>query len=262
MTGGDMKVKVSRIATISVALTVVALIAIALGALGAHFEWLPVFPGFMIFSFGLLIGVLSFFLGGMGILRTRPGSGRIGRNLAAFAFVVGGGLTMLAVGLAVPGNQTPVINDITTDRKDPPVFVTAGNLPENRGQDLSYPASSFSPLQHVAYPDIAPLELEISPDAAFARSQEIAVGLGWNIHTTDSASRTFEATDRTAFFHFVDDIAVRVRPTRTGALVDIRSRSRMGKGDLGTNALRIRSFLKSFDQNKDANLPVGNSQND
>jgi len=262
MTGGDMEVKVSRIATISVAFTVVALVAIVLGALGAHFEWLPVFPGFMIFSFGLLIGVLSFFLGGIGILRTRPGSGRIGRSLAAFAFVVGGGLTMLAVGLAVPGNQTPVINDVTTDRKDPPVFVTAGNLPENRGQDLAYPASSFSPLQHVAYPDVAPLELEISPDAAFAQAQQIAAQLGWKIQTIDDASRTFEATDRTPFFHFVDDIVVRVRPTRIGALIDVRSRSRMGKGDLGTNAQRIRTFLKSFDQNKNSNSSGGNSQTD
>jgi len=261
MNGGDMEVKLSRMAAISVALTVVALAATTMGALGAHFALLPVFPGFMIFGFGLLAGVVSFFLGGIGILRTRPGSGRVGRSLAAFAFVVGGGLTMLAVALAVPGNQTPVINDITTDRNDPPVFVTAGNAPENRGQDLTYP-TSFSQLQHVAYPDVAPVELELSPDAAFARAQDIAVQLGWKIQATDSALRTFEATDQTAFFHFVDDIAVRVRPTRTGALVDIRSRSRMGKGDLGTNARRIRTFLKSLDQDENANSAGGNSQTD
>src|SRR3546814_20390161 len=40
-----------------------------------------------------------------------------------------------------------------------------------------------------------------------------------------------------------DEVVIRVAPTETGAVVDLRSRSRIGRGDLGTNAARIRSFL-------------------
>ncbi len=49
-----------------------------------------------------------------------------------------------------------------------------------------------------------------------------------------------EATDTSRMFRFVDDIAVRIRPDGTGSRVDVRSKSREGKGDLGVNAARIR----------------------
>jgi len=49
------------------------------------------------------------------------------------------------------------------------------------------------------------------------------------------------ATSDLCRFH--DDFAVRVRPDDGGAVVDMRSKSRDGKGDLGANAERIRSFL-------------------
>ena len=50
----------------------------------------------------------------------------------------------------------------------------------------------------------------------------------------------------TAIFRFVDDIAIRVRPTASGTVVDVRSKSRDGRGDLGANAERIRAFTSAF----------------
>ena len=45
-------------------------------------------------------------------------------------------------------------------------------------------------------------------------------------------------------FHFQDDIVVRVRPGADGgSLVDMRSKSRVGQGDMGANAARIRQFM-------------------
>jgi uncharacterized protein (DUF1499 family) len=59
----------------------------------------------------------------------------------------------------------------------------------------------------------------------------------------DRASGRLEASATSSIFHFVDDVVVRVRATAEGARVDVRSRSRDGRGDLGVNAARIRTVL-------------------
>jgi len=51
-----------------------------------------------------------------------------------------------------------------------------------------------------------------------------------------------DASETTAVFRFVDDVTIRVSPSADGALIDVRSKSRDGRGDLGANAARIRRF--------------------
>ena len=58
----------------------------------------------------------------------------------------------------------------------------------------------------------------------------------------DPAAGTLEANDTTSFFRFVDDVSIRVTPAPGGSRVDIRSKSRDGRGDIGANAIRIRAF--------------------
>ena len=60
------------------------------------------------------------------------------------------------------------------------------------------------------------------------------------------AEGRIEATDTTRWFGFKDDIVIRVRPEGAGSRVDVRSVSRVGRGDVGTNARRIRDFLKAL----------------
>ena len=52
-----------------------------------------------------------------------------------------------------------------------------------------------------------------------------------------------EATDTTFWFGFKDDVVIHVRPADGGSRVDVRSLSRVGVGDAGTNAKRIRAYL-------------------
>jgi len=52
-----------------------------------------------------------------------------------------------------------------------------------------------------------------------------------------------EATATTAWFGFKDDVVVRIRAEGSGSRVDVRSLSRIGVSDLGTNAARVRAFL-------------------
>ena len=55
-----------------------------------------------------------------------------------------------------------------------------------------------------------------------------------------------EATDTTPLFGFKDDIVIRITPLEAASRVDVRSASREGLGDLGTNARRIRAFYREM----------------
>lgn len=52
-----------------------------------------------------------------------------------------------------------------------------------------------------------------------------------------------EATDTTLLYGFKDDVVVRITESDGGTKVDVRSKSRVGRSDLGENAKRIRKFL-------------------
>ena len=70
-----------------------------------------------------------------------------------------------------------------------------------------------------------------------------------NIATQAPAARDgiIEAVARTPILGFRDDVVVRVRPTVDGARIDVRSASRYGRNDLGTNAARVRNLIDDID---------------
>jgi uncharacterized protein (DUF1499 family) len=76
------------------------------------------------------------------------------------------------------------------------------------------------------------------------RALQVAQDMGWEILTADRTAGRVEATDTTRWFGFKDDVTVRIAADGPGSRVDVRSKSRVGKGDLGTNAHRIRSYQK------------------
>ena len=85
-----------------------------------------------------------------------------------------------------------------------------------------------------------------APAAAYQDAIASANALGWQVTKEWPEQTRFEATDTSAWFRFVDDMTVRVRAVDAGAKVDVRSRSRDGKSDLGVNAKRIRAFLAAL----------------
>jgi uncharacterized protein (DUF1499 family) len=209
------------------------------GPLFAHFEAIAPLQGFGAFVLGSLLAVVGGVLGAFGLRATRSGLG--GRDRAWFAVVVG----VLALGGvlagALPGRGLPRINDITTDPVDPPEFVYAKRDPATRDRDYAYPAG-FADQQRAAYPNVAPIALTLPPAEAFEKARATAESLGWHITLSDPARGIIEARDTSKLFRFVDDVAIRIRPgTNSASVIDIRSKSRDGKGDLGANATRIRN---------------------
>jgi uncharacterized protein (DUF1499 family) len=163
-------------------------------------------------------------------------------TVAAIAAIVG--LTSFAIGFTAQlrREHSPAIHDLTTDLENPPTFTAViarrGNAPNRLDR-----STGLAELQRQGYPDLAPVTLQARPDQTFDRALAAAQSLGWEIVTADKSSGRIEATDKTRWFGFEDDVAVRVTPWGTGTRIDVRSVSRTGVGDAGRNAARIKRFL-------------------
>jgi Protein of unknown function (DUF1499) len=170
-----------------------------------------------------------------------------GAALALVGVVIGAGPAAAFYRQYRLARAVPPINDITTDLVNPPAYVTAAANDFWKGKDLRYPAG-FADSVRRGYPDLRSLTLALPAARAFAlalataRSQQ-----GWEITGTDSATGRIEATATTSWFGFKDDIVIRLTPRGTdSAIVDMRSKSRVGKSDVGANARRIRQYFAAL----------------
>jgi uncharacterized protein (DUF1499 family) len=136
----------------------------------------------------------------------------------------------------------PPIHDISTDLENPPTFDAIVPLRADAPNTLER-SSEVTELQRHGYPDLAPTTLPVPLDQAFDRALAVAQEAGWQIVSADKSSGRIEATDTTRWFGFTDDVVVRLTPWGAGTRVDMRSVSRIGRSDIGTNARRIRQYL-------------------
>jgi uncharacterized protein (DUF1499 family) len=138
----------------------------------------------------------------------------------------------------------PRIHDITTDPDDPPAFDAL--LTRRAGKWVS-PPEYDGPLaaseQRRAYPDIQPLVVAAPRERVFEAALRAARGMGWEIVASDVSAGRIEAIATTRLLRFKDDVVIRLREEAGQTRVDVRSKSRLGRGDLGTNARRIRHLL-------------------
>jgi uncharacterized protein (DUF1499 family) len=109
-----------------------------------------------------------------------------------------------------------------------------------------YEGAKIAEQQRRAYPDIVPLTLALQPGAVFSRTLDTARRMGWTIVAADDAAGRIEASDRSRWFGFTDDIVIRITPSGSGSRIDLRSSSRLGRSDFGVNAARIKTYLAAL----------------
>jgi uncharacterized protein (DUF1499 family) len=142
------------------------------------------------------------------------------------------------------------IHDITTDTENPPAFEAV--LPTRKAANAAtadYPGSgpATAETQKRAYPDIKPLLLKEPPPQAFALALATAQAMPrWTIDASDAARGRIEASARTLWMGFTDDVVIRITAEGEGSRIDMRSLSRVGRGDFGANAARIRTYLAAL----------------
>jgi hypothetical protein len=156
------------------------------------------------------------------------------------------GLTVAAVPLnwRLTAKSLPYIHDISTDTVNPPQFVAILPLRASSPNPATYGGPEVAAEQKRAYGDLRTEVLDLPMGQAYERALATARAMGWKIVAAEAGQGRIEATDSTFWFGFTDDIVIRLAPAGGRTLLDIRSTSRVGKSDVGTNAKRIRAFIE------------------
>ena len=215
---------------ITLALAALAVLLLVISGPGTRAGLWPFPVGFGMFAGVLFVGLAAAGAAIVGLAMPRVRAGTVPALVAAL--VVGMATAAVPLDLVRRVKSLPYINDITTDTERPPQF----SAPKTY-------ESHFAEMQRIGYPDLRPIELAVPPKQAFARAAEIARAEGWEITALDEGAGRIEAVVTTRWFGFKDDVVIRITPAGTGSRVDMRSKSRVGRSDVGTNAQRIRAFL-------------------
>jgi uncharacterized protein (DUF1499 family) len=224
-------------------LAATSVLTLLLGPLGTRAGWWTFVTGFTLLRWSAYLGLAAAAVSLVG--------GAVARRWRAAAVAIAVGLAVAAVpwNLLRAARGAPPIHDITTDLQDPPRFVAVLPLRTGSPNPPEYLAGAVADAQRRAYPDIQPLVLPIPAAQAFERALAAARDLGWEIVASDRAAGRIEAMDTTYWFGFTDDVVIRIQDQAGGgARIDVRSKSRVGRGDVGANARRIRNFLRAVQQ--------------
>ncbi len=172
---------------------------------------------------------------------SQPESSKVGLMTAMIVGLVPF-IVMVAVMSKADFSQ-PMIHDITTDLNNPPQFVAAFNERKSGENSLAYNKGIIEDQLH-AYPGVKPLMSEKSREELFSKALSLIESRGWQLLNVDESQGIIEAVDETKIFGFKDDVVIRAVTVDEGHIrIDMRSVSRVGKGDLGANAKRIIHFM-------------------
>lgn len=199
-------------------------------------------PRTWVFYAGIAGAVISL----VAVVVTVAGKRRGWAALAILGIVVGAGSAYVPWKFAQMGRAVPPVNDITTDTVNPPDFEAVMPLRAAANAEPVTYSPDFPALQSKAFPDIEPAHVDKPVDQAFSLALDAVRKMGWTIVAADGERGRIEATDRTLWYGFTDDIVVRVSADGTGSRIDVRSKSRIGRGDFGTNARRVRAYLAAI----------------
>jgi hypothetical protein len=246
------------IAFFSLAATFIAVIIVRSGAL-------DIVPALSTLAGALVLACVAILLAcGAVVAIWREGLGG-GRHAATAVFI---GLVLIAypLYLGIKASRLPAISDITTDPIDPPQFDAIARLRPRDANPVVYAGLYAAEQQHAAYSDIEPDDTNSTPQEAFDAAMKVIIKRRWRIVDTrvpqvaaprvgeTRASRAasgrdgiIEAVARTPILGFRDDVVVRIRPTTDGTRIDVRSASRYGRNDIGTNAARVRNLIDDID---------------
>jgi uncharacterized protein (DUF1499 family) len=229
-------------------LAVLAAIAGALSGFGTRWGWWPFLIGFTILKWAASAGLAAALVSLASAVVTVRGRLQRGVVLSAAGLILGLAMAGIPWSWMHKAEKLPRIHDITTDTKNPPRFQSVLALRKNALNSTEYEGHKIAKQQQAAYPDIRPLLLAVPKAKAFDRALATARSMGWLIVDASPGEGRIEATDTTFWFGFTDDVVVRVTAAPGGSLVDVRSESRVGLSDIGTNAARVHSFLSKLEQ--------------
>ncbi len=234
-------------ALIGLGLALATLLAALLAGFGHQWGWWSFWIGFRILRYALYGAFVAALASLLGLALSL---GERAWRQALWSLL---GLALSLTLIWIPLNfyfavkSVPPIHDITTDTANPPAFVAILPLRKDAPNPAAYGGPRVARLQKAAYPHLKPRLFDAPFSRVFKNTRAAAQEMGWKIIAARPEDGRIEATDTTFWFGFRDDIVIRIRPEGRRTRLDIRSKSRVGRSDVGKNAERIDAFLKRMD---------------
>jgi hypothetical protein len=225
-----------------VAVAVIGALLLVIAGPGARMELWDFRTGFMLMRWAVYVGIGAATLALLMLLL--PRTRRQGAGMLALALLIAVTTAAIPLYARSVARSVPPIHDISTDTERPPAFVAVLPLRADAPNSAVHAGAELAATQRAAYPDIATHRMAVHANEAFLRAEQAARDMGWDIVAADAEAGRIEATDTTFFFGFKDDVVIRVEADGGGSRVDVRSVSRVGASDVGTNAARIRAYLR------------------
>jgi hypothetical protein len=256
----------SRLAVWSLRLALFSFIATFIAVIIVRSGALDIVPAVSTLGGALLLAVVAILLAlGAGIGIWRDGLG--GLRQAVAAVLIGLALIAYPAYLGLRAYQLPAIYDVTTDPIDPPQFDAIARLRPRDSNPIAYEGLYAAELQHAAYSDVEPEDTTATPQEAFNAAMKVITKRKWRVvdarppqepaatRATDprapeaapARDGIIEAVARSLILGFPEDVVVRIRATSDGTRIDVRSASRYGRTDLGSNATRVRDLISDID---------------
>ncbi|MCK1722344.1 DUF1499 domain-containing protein [Bradyrhizobium sp. 141] len=248
---------VSSLASWARNLAVFAVVAVVVSVIVVRFDFLEPKPALATFFGGLAIAGLSILFGLAGFAAIWQNGSR-GMARILLALLIDGAILAYPAYLGLQYRKLPAIHDITTDPIDPPRFDALARLRTGEGTNTAVYAGLYSAeQQRHFYPDIEPVELEISVDRAYAIALQLVNKRKWIVIDERAPQPPrrigrIEAVARTPIMGFREDISIRFVADGDDSRVDIRSASRNFDSDLGSNAARVKKFMDDLNTAADA----------
>jgi uncharacterized protein (DUF1499 family) len=232
----------------SLGLAVGFLVISVLAGFGHRFGWWDFKTGFSLLRYGFFGAVFTFFLVLAGLYKgSKEGFNR--RYLLALpSLLISLILIIVPLKWLWAAKHLPRIHDITTDMENPPSFVAILPLRKGASNSAIYGGKAISEEQKRGYPDLKPVIVPLAGKQAFQIALQTAQKMGWDIVDANPSEGRIEATDTTFWFRFKDDIVIRIIPAGGSSRIDLRSVSRVGISDVGTNAKRIRAYFTALEK--------------
>jgi uncharacterized protein (DUF1499 family) len=237
---------VTRVAlAVGVILVLAGALAAALAGLGHRWDWWAFTTGFVVLRWAVYATVAGLAFSVVATVGAVLAKRRLVILAALPAIALAAAVLSVPLGMWYRATHVPPIHDISTDLVHPPAFVALRSVRDAAPNGVAYPGEATARLQQEAYPSIKPLRLAAKPKAVFTAADQVARDMGWHVVAAEPAQGRIEAVARTFWFGFYDDIVIRITVADDGhTQVDVRSASRVGRSDLGTNARRVGEFLR------------------
>lgn len=156
---------------------------------------------------------------------------------------------IMPLSLMMKAKSVPPIHDITTDLVNPPKFVAILALRADAPNPAEYQGEEIASQQREAYPELQTQKFQKTSDQVFDAALVAVKGMGLEVVNSDKTLGLIEAYDTTTFFGFVDDMVIRIQSDGQMTLLDARSKSRVGKSDIGKNAERLNTLIAGIKSN-------------